>query len=96
MDTIYDLLYCGEHETEIQKMVKDEYPQARITDTSDFIHSGRFSVELAIKRNDWMLWLMRNGIHEMSFDWNIMRMDNPNSLKPLIKRVVEEQRNSTS
>ena len=89
---MYDLLYCGEHEAEIRVMVTKEFPNAKIKDASDYIHCGRFSVEMIVCCDDWMLFLMRNGIHEMSFDWQMKSMDEPDYLKPLIKQVVEEQR----
>ena len=89
---MYDLLYCGEHEQEIRAMVEKEFPDATIKNASDDIHRGRFSIEMDCNDDDWMLFVMRHGIHEISFEWQVLKMDDPDRLKPLIKQVVDEQR----
>lgn len=89
---IYDLLYCGEHREEIEAIVRESFPEAEVKDASDEIHRGRFSVQMEYEDDDWMLWVMRKGLHDLSFHWNIMKMQNPERLKPLLMQVIEEQR----
>lgn len=40
---MHELVYAG---SDIEKIIKDKYPQARITDASDYIHTERFDLEL--------------------------------------------------
>jgi len=89
----HDLMYCGAYQDEIKSMVLADFPQAKLEDASDSIHRGRFSVELELSDDEWLLWLMRKGVHEMSLNWELTRMEKPEYLKPLIKQVVTEQRN---
>lgn len=91
-NNIYDLMYCGEHEEEIRATVLNDFPSAKIEDASDYIHRGRFSVELEIEESDWLLWVMRNGFHRMSLHWEMAIMERPEYLNPLIKQVIAEQR----
>jgi hypothetical protein len=40
---MYDLIYAGH---EVEDIIKAKYPQAKITDASDEIHTERFEMEL--------------------------------------------------
>ncbi len=89
---IFDLLYCGDYEDKIREMVLQDYPDAKLEDATDTIHHGRFSVAMEIEEDDWLLWVMRKGIHNLSFYWQAVSMDNPERMKPLVRKVLEEQK----
>ncbi len=88
-----DLMYCGDAEKEIRDMVLNDYPESKLEDASDFIHEGRFSVEVTCEEDDWYIWVMRKGIHNLSLNWELERMEHPERMKPLLMKVLEEQSN---
>lgn len=91
-NSIYDLIYAGEHSQEFRTLIQKDFPQAIINDASDDIHYGRFSVEMNIDDREWPLWLMRNGLHNLSLHWEVLKADNPSFMMPLIKQVIAEQK----
>lgn len=86
---MYDLLYCDEHQDEVRAMVADDYPNAVIQNASDFMHPGRISVDTKCDDDEWLLWLMRKGIHKLSFFWGIVCMEEPERMAVLAKQVIE-------
>ncbi len=61
---MHDLIYAG---SEISDNIKKQFPNATITDASDFIHPDRFSVDdESIEQEDWDRWVIKEGVFEVS------------------------------
>lgn len=90
---IYDLIYAGEHRKELEGIVENAYPQAKLEDASDYIHEGRFSVQLEdIEQDDWLLFVMVEGILDISLISQMERMGNPDHYLTLLRQAVEIKR----
>jgi len=68
MNEVHDLIYAGEHQHEIQRMIREAFPDAEFEEASDFIHHGEFSVTIPnVRQNRFLIWLCANGLLNSSF-----------------------------
>ena len=60
-----DLIYAGK---EVEKLCREKFPDAKIEDTSDYIHEERFSINLPDKqKEDFYRFAIEEGFIEVSF-----------------------------
>lgn len=43
------------------KEIQDEFPDAKLEDASDYLHDGRFSVEMEADLEEYYFWLITSG-----------------------------------
>jgi len=94
-DIVYDLLYIGDKEmyNEAKADVLKTFPEARILDASDDVHRYRFDVNpKTATRAEWLLFLFRSGWFESSLMYQFDSMNDPESIKPLMKQVIDERK----
>lgn len=61
----YDLVYAG---VEVENIIKKKYPQAKITDASDYIHTERFECEIeGVTNDDFYPFAIREGFARNCF-----------------------------
>ncbi len=87
-NNIYDLIYAGEHRKKAERTIQGAYPKAVLGDASDFIHYGRFSVEMEIEEEEWLLFLFLSGIFQVSLAAGLIKRENPELYSSLIKRAA--------
>ena len=85
--TLYDLLYLDQEDFfKVKNHISKIYPQAVIEDASDCIHGTRMTVEFDIVKKEWLKFVMKSGLHNSSFDFNIVLLDD----RELIKEIMRE------
>lgn len=89
MSEIYDLIYAGEYRQEVETKIQAAYPEAVLEDASDFVHEGRFSVEMEVDEEEWLLFLFTSGIFSLSFISELTRGDKPELYMRLMRKAVE-------
>lgn len=85
---IYDLMYAGEDREEIEKTIRTAWPGAIIENASDFIHEGRFSVEMDIDWDAWIIWVMENGLLEISLHTGLLQLENHDKYMELLLQAA--------
>lgn len=56
---MHSLVYAGK---DVEELLKKEYPECKITDASDYIHTERFEFEEDnIEEDDFYIFAIRNG-----------------------------------
>lgn len=87
---IYDLIYGDDEDTEEkQKAMMKQYPDCKIKDASDWLHQGRFSIEMEVDTQDYFLFLMRSGIALSSFMTQTTMMDNEDVHRDAFIKAME-------
>jgi len=86
---MYDLVYDGGCLDEI----KQPFPLAEIEDASDFIHEGRFSVQLPDdKRREYLKFVILKGIAPVSlmFQMDIRSPKDKEEIRDIINEIKRE------
>jgi hypothetical protein len=66
----YDLIYAG---SDVEKIIKDKYPQTKITDVSDFIHTERFECEIeGVTDDEFYPFAIREGFCRGCFAFELL------------------------
>ena len=83
---IYDLLYLGEREPydQVKALIAEKQPDLRTSDGSDFIHRYRLVIEGEIEEDDWLRWLLEEGLILESFHAQFMLQDTPGRLSEIL------------
>lgn len=90
---MYDLMYCEEYESEIKEMTQTAFPNAIISDVSDYLYYGRFSIDdNSVSDDDWLLWVLRNGVFNMSFNWQATKLQDSQRASTLLAQVEVENK----
>lgn len=72
---MYELIYAG---GEVENVIKVEYPEVKIKDASDDIHTERFECELdGIEEDEFYIFAIRNGFAECCLGFQLMMHDYP-------------------
>jgi len=75
--------------------IKDAFPAAKLTDASDYIHEGRFSVDLEAELEDWYYWLIKTGWADCSLwfqlDLRGLKKERVEIVKRALARVKAEE-----
>lgn len=72
---MYELIYAG---NEVEKIIKNKYPNAILTDASDYIHIERFECDIEnAEEDEFYIFAIRNGFAGACFGFNLMMMDYP-------------------
>ena len=88
----YDLIYAGEHQREIKDKIHSAFPNALIKDASDFIHRGRFEVEIDNMRTDkFLIWLCAQGWAFLSISIQLIEIEEPARCLHILKAAVRLQ-----
>jgi len=79
---VHDLMYHGDAAPEILA----RFPNAKITDASDFIHERRIEVDVeGITWDEWFLFMFESGIGGHSLATQLTIRTHPQYLKRLLK-----------
>ncbi len=87
---MYDLIYAERHQKEMITAVKESYPDANIEDASDFIHHGRFSIEIDCEEDEWSRWLFHAGIFDFSLHMQTFKLLKPDEYLDMMRSIVAE------
>ena len=91
----FDLIYAGDYQEVVQVDILKVFPDAIITDASDFIHRGRFQIKIPnLRQNRWLIWACANGLYGMSFDMQcgVIHPDVKNNYRAIIRAAIRLQR----
>ena len=84
---MYELIYAGK---EVENIIRAEYPKAKITDASDFIHEERFECCLEVEEVEFYVFAIRQGFAECCIGFNLMMRNHPEgSLQKIWDWVAE-------
>ena len=72
-----ELIYAGE---EVERLVRERFPHATITDASDGIHPERFQVEAQVDRLDFWWFAVREGFWRVCLGFGLSLCDYGNRL----------------
>ncbi len=83
---MYDLIYVENRKDyhEVAAIIHKRYPEAQIEDASDFIHLHRFSVDGEIPEDEWVVFLMTEGLWNLSLHANLIIQSDYERAKRLI------------
>lgn len=102
MNGIFDVLYCdgvdeksGESYLSIcRDLVSKSFPDAQLANTSDYIDGWCLTVEMNDVDDDtWLLFLMKNGLYNISLIWQFASLTKPNIINQLAQSVIEANKN---
>lgn len=71
---MYNLIYAG---GDVEDVIKVKYPEAKIKDASDYIHTERFECEVDVDEDEFYIFAIRQGFAECCFGFNLMMGDCP-------------------
>lgn len=75
MNDLYDLIYAG---GKVEDVIKAKYPEVRIKDASDCIHTERFECYMdGIEEDEFYIFAIREGFAECCLGFNLMMGDHP-------------------
>lgn len=88
---MYDLIYAGR---EVEDLITQRFPSAKITDASDDIHRERFELELDISEEDFYIFAIREGFALCCFTFALMtrglRKEDKDKIEGWAKRAKQE------
>jgi len=70
--------------------ILEKWPDAKITDASDYIHEGRFELEIDIEEDEFYPFAIREGFALSCFVFNMWTMDNNKENKEKVWRWLKE------
>lgn len=79
-DLIYDMVALKE--------IREKFPDVKVIDASDFIHTDRVEVEVEADEKQWLHFLIRSGIINISM-WGQMHVVQGTEL---IRSVLDEMK----
>ena len=71
---MYQLVYAGR---KVEELIKARYPEAKIKDASDEIHTERFECEVDIDQDEFYIWAILEGYADACISFHLMEMDYP-------------------
>lgn len=90
MEEMYDLIYL-DYYGKAPKVLQEIWPEAKIEDASDLIHTERFAIEMDdVEEEEYFKAIIREGMAKFSIGFQSMRLSSwPRALR-LVKEVKEE------
>ena len=64
-----ELIYAGK---DVEQLILKAFPEAKITDASDYIHTERFECEIDIPEDEFYIFAIRNGFATLLLSFQIM------------------------
>jgi len=86
---MYELIYAGK---EVEKAVKERYPEAKIKDASDDIHQERFECEIEVEEDEFFVWAILGGYADACLSYQLMMRDYPEGSRQKVWDGVAEAR----
>jgi len=88
---MYDLIYL-DYYGKAKAVLEGIWPTAKIEDASDFIHRDRFAIEVTdVEEEEYIKTIIREGMAEYSFTFQVMILQNGQNALRLLKEVVAEK-----
>ncbi len=93
-----DLLYLGDAQNydKLWKQMKHKWPNAVLQDASDFIHLYRFSIELDINEDEYLLSGFVNNFFTCSLFCELTRLEKPKKYLEAMREVVHYLENKNT
>ena len=84
-----ELVYAGQ---DVERIIKERWPAAVITDASDYIHTERFSVDIeGVEDDEFYVFAIREGFASVCFTLLMLaRGTEPQQAR--VQRLVKEAR----
>ena len=87
---IHDLIYL-DYLGKAPKVLQKIWPEAKIEDASDFIHTERFVIEIAdVEEEEYLKTILREGMAKFSFWFQVMVLEDGKRALRLIMEVKQE------
>ncbi len=87
---MYDLIYVGDEQyTLAQTELRERFPDAILEDASDYIHEGRFSIEVDVPTEEYRQAILDLGLAMISFDFQLFMMQKPKEALALLEQWKE-------
>ena len=86
---MYDLIYL-DYYGKAPKVLQEIWPEAKIEDASDFIHTERFVIEVDVEEEDYFKTIVREGMGNFSFGFQVMALEDGKRALRLIREVKEQ------
>ena len=84
---IYDLIYL-DYYGKAPKVLQEIWPEAKIEDASDFIHTERFVIEIAdVEEDEYFKTILREGMSEFSLGFQVMMLEDVQRALRLVREV---------
>ena len=83
---IYDLTYL-DYCCKAPKVLQEIWPEAKIEDASDFIHTERFEIKANVEEEEYFKIIIREGMARYSLDFQIMMLEDGQRALRLAKEV---------
>ena len=83
-----ELVYGG---TEVEKLIKKKFSDAKIVDASDFVHAERFEVEIDTTDEIFYRFAIRKGIALICFGFRCGMMRGDKEISKWIKEETSER-----
>ncbi len=87
-----DLIYAEGYETEMKQDILGMWPEAVFEDASDFIHRGRFQVEVDCTEDNWREQMFLTGLFDFSIHMQFWRIEQPTEYIETMRRAVETKK----
>lgn len=70
---MYDLIYLDYH-GKAPKVLQEIWPEAKIEDASDFIHTERFVIEVDVEEEEYFKTIIREGMARYSLGFRVIML----------------------
>jgi len=84
---LYELIYAGR---EVEDLIKKRYPEAKIRDASDEIHTERFECEVEADEEEFYIWAILEGYANTSLAFELMSRDCPEGTRQKVWDYIAE------
>ncbi|GAI63165.1 unnamed protein product [marine sediment metagenome] len=86
---MYQLIYAGK---DVEQAVKERYPEAKIKDASDDIHTERFECEIDVEEDEFFVWAILEGYADACLSFQLMMRDYPEGSRQKVWDYAAESR----
>lgn len=84
---MHELIYAGR---EVEDLVRKKYPDAVLTDASDYIHTERFEFDAGCDKDEFYIFAIREGFAEACLGFSLMMRDLKNGSRQQVWGWVAE------
>ena len=67
--SVYDLIYAG---ADVEQIILSKYPEAKITDASDGIHTERFEMDVETEEDEFYPFAIKEGFARCCFNISML------------------------
>lgn len=91
MMEMYDLIYLSYY-SDAPKVLQEIWPEAKIEDASDIIHTERFVIETDVEEEEYFKTIIREGMAMFSLGFQVMMLEDGQRALRLVREVKQEMK----